>query len=137
MKQTAVEWLWKSLIYSGFKDIEYVQGFYYKAKQMEKEQIIEAYDEAKVEGMYLAANSEYKHLQGFEYYNETFKEKKIKDTIVESVIKQFKDRSEVGIAKYKVTLNREDLSTLEWIQHLQEELMDAVCYIERLKQELK
>jgi hypothetical protein len=61
----------------------------------------------------------------------------MKDTIVESVIKQFKDRSEVGIAKYKVTLNREDLSTLEWIQHLQEELMDAVCYIERLKQELK
>ena len=61
----------------------------------------------------------------------------MKDTIVESVIKQFKDRSEVGIAKYGVTLNREDLSTLEWIQHLQEELMDAVCYIERLKQELK
>lgn len=60
----------------------------------------------------------------------------MKDTIVESVIKQFKDRSEVGIAKYGVTLNREDLSTLEWVQHLQEELMDAVCYIERLKQEL-
>jgi hypothetical protein len=60
----------------------------------------------------------------------------MKDTIVESVIKQFKERSDVGIAKYGVTLDREDLSTLEWIQHLQEELMDAVCYIERLKQEL-
>lgn len=60
----------------------------------------------------------------------------MKDSIVESVITQFKDRSERGIAKYGVTLNREDLSTLEWIQHLQEELMDAVCYIERLKQEL-
>jgi hypothetical protein len=60
----------------------------------------------------------------------------MKDTIVESVINQFKDRSKVGIAKYGVTLDREDLSTLEWIQHLQEELMDAVCYIERLKQEL-
>lgn len=61
----------------------------------------------------------------------------MKDTIVESVIKQFKDRSEVGIAKYGVTLNRTDLSTLEWLKHLQEELMDATLYIEKLKQELK
>jgi hypothetical protein len=60
----------------------------------------------------------------------------MKDTIVESVIKQFKDRSDVGIAKYGVTLNRTDLSTLEWLKHLQEELMDATLYIERLKQEL-
>jgi hypothetical protein len=60
----------------------------------------------------------------------------MKDTIVESVIKQFKSRSERGIAKYGVTLNREDLSTLEWLKHLQEELMDATLYIERLKQEL-
>jgi hypothetical protein len=60
---------------------------------------------------------------------------KMKDTIVESVIKQFKDRSEVGVAKYGVTLNRKDLSTLEWLKHLQEELMDATLYIERLKQE--
>jgi hypothetical protein len=59
----------------------------------------------------------------------------MKDTIVESVIKQFKDRSEVGVAKYGVTLNRKDLSTLEWLKHLQEELMDATLYIERLKQE--
>jgi hypothetical protein len=59
----------------------------------------------------------------------------MKDTIVESVIKQFKDRSDVGIAKYGVTLNREDLSTLEWLKHLQEELMDATLYIEKLKQE--
>jgi hypothetical protein len=59
----------------------------------------------------------------------------MKDTIVESVIKQFKDRSDVGIAKYGVTLNRTDLSTLEWLKHLQEELMDATLYIEKLKQE--
>ena len=59
----------------------------------------------------------------------------MKDTIVESVIKQFKDRSDVGIAKYKVTLNREDLSTLQWLQHAQEEAMDFCLYLERLKQE--
>jgi hypothetical protein len=42
-KQTAVEWLWKSLIDSGFKDIEDVEGFYYKAKEIEKEQRIKGY----------------------------------------------------------------------------------------------
>jgi hypothetical protein len=61
----------------------------------------------------------------------------MKDTIVESVIKQFKDRSEVGIAKYGVTLNREDLSTLQWLEHAQQEAMDFCLYLERLKQELK
>jgi hypothetical protein len=60
----------------------------------------------------------------------------MKDSIVESVIKQFKDRSDVGIAKYGVTLNREDLSTLEWINHAQQEAMDFCLYLERLKQEL-
>lgn len=61
----------------------------------------------------------------------------MKDTIVESVINQFSKRSERGIDKYGVTLNRTDLSTLEWLKHLQEELMDATLYIEKLKQELK
>ena len=59
----------------------------------------------------------------------------MKDPIVESVINQFKTRSEIGIKKYGTTLERNDLSTLEWLQHLQEELMDAVCYIEKLKQD--
>lgn len=59
----------------------------------------------------------------------------MKDSIVESVIRQFKARSERGIHKYKVTLDRTDLSTLEWLIHLQEELMDATLYIERLKNE--
>ncbi len=57
------------------------------------------------------------------------------DSIVESVINQFKQRSDVGIRKYGVTLDRNDLSSLEWIQHLQEELMDAVLYLEKLKKE--
>jgi hypothetical protein len=60
----------------------------------------------------------------------------MKDTIVESVINQFKQRSEAGINKYGVTLDRTDLSTLEWLQHFQEELMDATLYIQKLKTEL-
>lgn len=60
----------------------------------------------------------------------------MKDTIVESVIEQFKQRSEVGINKYGITLDREDLNVLEWLQHLQEELMDATLYVQKLKEKL-
>lgn len=58
----------------------------------------------------------------------------MKDTIVESVIEQFKQRSEVGIKKYNTTLDREDLTRLEWLQHAQEEAMDLILYLEKLKQ---
>ena len=60
----------------------------------------------------------------------------MKDTIVESVIEQFKQRSEAGINKYGVTLDRKDLNILEWLQHLQEELMDATLYVQKLKEKL-
>jgi hypothetical protein len=58
----------------------------------------------------------------------------MKDTILESVINQFRERSEVGIKKYGVTLDRTDLSTLDWISHAQQEAMDFVLYLEKLKQ---
>ena len=58
------------------------------------------------------------------------------DSIVESVLDKFKERSEEGIKKYGVTLDRKDLNGLEWMTHLQEELMDATLYIEKLKKEL-
>jgi hypothetical protein len=61
----------------------------------------------------------------------------MKDSIVESVIEQFKQRSEFGIYKYGITLDREDLNALDWLQHLQEELMDATLYIEKLRKKLK
>ena len=57
------------------------------------------------------------------------------DKIVLSVLESFKKRSEIGIKKYNTTLERNDLSTLEWLQHAQEEAMDFVLYLERLKQE--
>ena len=56
-----------------------------------------------------------------------------KDSIVESVVNQFKERSDVGIKKYGVTLDREDIDVLGWLNHLQQELMDATLYIEKLK----
>jgi hypothetical protein len=58
----------------------------------------------------------------------------MKDSILESVINQFRERSEVGIKKYGTTLDRTDLSTLDWISHAQQELMDGILYLEKLKQ---
>ena len=54
-----------------------------------------------------------------------------KDAIVAKVIEAYKTRSEVGIAKYGTTL--EDNNTDDFLQHLQEELMDATLYVEKLK----
>ena len=59
------------------------------------------------------------------------------DKNVEKVVTQLRDREEEGMRKYGVNTERTDLSTLEWLQHLQEELMDASVYIEKLKNELK
>lgn len=56
-----------------------------------------------------------------------------KDTIVESVIDKYKERSETGIRKYGTTLDRNDLNLSDWLTHLQEELMDATLYVEKLK----
>lgn len=56
------------------------------------------------------------------------------DSIVQAVIRKFQERSMVGQKKYGVTLDRTDLKTLDWIQHAQEELMDGILYLEKLKQ---
>jgi|UniRef100_A0A6C0F3I7 hypothetical protein len=56
------------------------------------------------------------------------------DSVVFSIIKQFQQRSEVGMAKYGVNLDRTDLTMLQWIQHAQEEHMDAILYLEKIKQ---
>jgi hypothetical protein len=77
--------------------------------------------------------------EGYSYWNDLDDQepqKEIKDTIVESVVNQFKQRSEVGINKYGVTLDRNDLSTLEWIIEAQQEAMDLCLYLERLKKNL-
>jgi hypothetical protein len=60
-----------------------------------------------------------------------------KDSYVQIVKAKFEARSQRGIEKYNTTLEREDLNLQEWLNHLQEELMDATLYIEKLKSELK
>jgi hypothetical protein len=55
------------------------------------------------------------------------------DSIVTSVIEQFKVRSKMGEQKYGVNMDREDLKFNEWITHMKEELMDAILYLEKLE----
>jgi len=53
----------------------------------------------------------------------------------EKVIQKITERSERGFKKYGVTMERKDLSLMDWLTHLQEELMDATVYVERLMKE--
>ena len=55
------------------------------------------------------------------------------DKYVQAVKEKFEQRSQTGIRKYNTTLEREDLNIVDWLNHLQEELMDATLYVERLK----
>ena len=58
------------------------------------------------------------------------------DSIVQAVVKKFLERSALGQKKYGTTLDRTDLKPLDWIQHAQEELMDGILYLEKLKKEI-
>ena len=59
------------------------------------------------------------------------------DTIVLAVITKFYERSKVGIKKYNTTLDRDDLSPLEWLNHAQYEAMYLCLYLERLKRKIQ
>ena len=56
--------------------------------------------------------------------------------IEDQVIAKIKDRAKAGKYKYGQTMERTDLSPLDWVRHLQEELMDASVYAERLAEEM-
>ncbi len=53
------------------------------------------------------------------------------DSNVEAVREKLRTRAEHGLQKYGVTTERTDLGLIEWLNHLQQELMDACVYIER------
>ncbi len=58
------------------------------------------------------------------------------DPILMKVMTKYYERSENGIKKYGTTLENNSLPLIDWLNHLQEELMDATLYIEKLKQEI-
>jgi len=54
------------------------------------------------------------------------------DTINSAIARRIVQRAAKGHAKYGTTMDRDDLTSVEWMRHLQEELMDAVVYLEKL-----
>jgi hypothetical protein len=59
------------------------------------------------------------------------------DSVVTSIIDQFTTRAQMGKAKYGVDLDRTDLELLDWIEHAKQEHMDAILYLEKIKQTLE
>ena len=57
-----------------------------------------------------------------------------RDPVVERVVDKFVGRSDVGYKKYGDTLEEDPSEMLEWLNHLQEELMDAVLYLQKAKE---
>jgi len=61
----------------------------------------------------------------------------MRDKIIEQVVNKIKSRSDVGYKKYGITLADDDQPLDAWLQHLQEELMDAVNYLEKARAVLR
>ena len=59
------------------------------------------------------------------------------DANVERIRAKLLLRSQIGLQKYGVTTERPDLDLLAWARHLQEELMDAAVYVERIMNDLQ
>lgn len=68
-----------------------------------------------------------------QYLDKTFKP----DSIVESVRQEMLDRAKRGQQKYKTTLDRTDLSIIDYLQHAKEEALDLALYLEKTIQMLK
>ena len=56
----------------------------------------------------------------------------VPSSTLSNVVTKMVDRERVGKAKYGVTMDRTDLQELEWLNHLHEELMDAVLYLQKV-----
>jgi hypothetical protein len=68
------------------------------------------------------------------------KEITFRDPVVETVVDKFVGRSDVGFKKYKQTLDQERKTKVKdlagYLNDVQEELMDAILYIQAAKDEL-
>ena len=64
-----------------------------------------------------------------------------RDPVVKRVVQKFADRSDAGFAKYGTTLDEERTTKMKglmkYLVDIQEELMDAILYIQTAQEELK
>ena len=62
-------------------------------------------------------------------------ELQVEDTIVKDVILKFAERSQKGVEVYGTTLDENDVD--DFLLHAQEEAMDFVLYLQKLRSDLK
>ena len=64
-----------------------------------------------------------------------------RDPVVKRVVQKFRDRSDAGFEKYGTTLDEERTTKMKglmkYLIDIQEELMDAILYIQTAQEELK
>jgi hypothetical protein len=54
--------------------------------------------------------------------------------ILAEVINDMRIREKKGLETYGTSIDRQDLTTAQWILHLREELMDAILYLKKLEE---
>lgn len=57
--------------------------------------------------------------------------------VLAAIMKRFKDQQQKGLEKYGELVNIDSYSLLGWIEHTQQELTDALVYLECIKQKLQ
>ena len=80
--------------------------------------------------------------QGFgEAINGLNCDSEFRDPVVKRVVEKFRTRSNVGFEKYGTTLDEERTTKMKglmkYLVDIQEELMDAILYIQTAQEELK
>lgn len=58
------------------------------------------------------------------------------DSVVFETIQDIAARAEVGLKKYNTTMDRDDLTASDWIQHAYEECLDMALYLKRLRRDM-
>lgn len=54
-------------------------------------------------------------------------------TTTDRLVAMLRERHAAGLAKYRVTVDRDDLTPSQWAQHAIEEMLDGANYLVRLK----
>ena len=57
------------------------------------------------------------------------------DSVIYAIANRMKNRAAEGMEKYKVSMDRTDLTIDQWIDHAIEEALDFAIYLQKIKHE--
>lgn len=67
----------------------------------------------------------------------TIEDQILANPVLREVNELLQNQTAKGLAKYGTTVNPMDYTTIEWIEHVRQELMDELVYLTVLKQKLE